>query len=298
MLHIRQIPLPSSFSLRTLIICVTALCIWLGYQVNWIRQREAFLAEQFTRHLKTQRFVLDEQQQTIVLQSDPTFVSEWWHEQLVTGKIAPWPIRWFGEEGVGSLWVVVRESDVTLRTSGDDGLGPVRWPEISTSQPDYRRAKRLFPEAQVRPVRPNEVIRERDRRSGSRSSSGRHIPGVIVREQSQRTTIRLVCDSTAIENSVFAGRFELSQPSDGPVTIGYWTYDGTATTWQGNYDESSDKIVAEPGETTFPFTINIGALTGEQRAAGGATFSIKLDLVIGAVPEIKEKIITILPAKK
>ena len=32
------------FSLRTLFVVVTVVCVWLGYQVNWIRQRHAFLA--------------------------------------------------------------------------------------------------------------------------------------------------------------------------------------------------------------------------------------------------------------
>ena len=34
------------FSLRTFFIAVTVLCLWLGYEFNWIRQRHAFLARQ------------------------------------------------------------------------------------------------------------------------------------------------------------------------------------------------------------------------------------------------------------
>jgi len=44
------IPVPRkrrwSFSLRTLFVLVTLTCCWMGYQLNWIRQRHAFLAEQ------------------------------------------------------------------------------------------------------------------------------------------------------------------------------------------------------------------------------------------------------------
>jgi len=32
------------YSLRTLIIVVTVGCVWLGYQVNWIRERRAAIA--------------------------------------------------------------------------------------------------------------------------------------------------------------------------------------------------------------------------------------------------------------
>jgi hypothetical protein len=34
-----------SFSLRTLFVVVTALWCWFGYQLNWIRQRHAILAD-------------------------------------------------------------------------------------------------------------------------------------------------------------------------------------------------------------------------------------------------------------
>src|SRR5262245_5827234 len=33
-----------AFSLRTLLVVVTIACLWVGYSVNWIRQRHHFLA--------------------------------------------------------------------------------------------------------------------------------------------------------------------------------------------------------------------------------------------------------------
>jgi hypothetical protein len=33
------------FSLRTLLVVVTVGCVWLGFQVSWIRQRQKLLAE-------------------------------------------------------------------------------------------------------------------------------------------------------------------------------------------------------------------------------------------------------------
>jgi len=35
-----------TFSLRTLLVVVTALCAFLAYEMNWIRQRRQFIAEQ------------------------------------------------------------------------------------------------------------------------------------------------------------------------------------------------------------------------------------------------------------
>jgi hypothetical protein len=37
--------LPTSFTLRTLFVVVTVICCVLGYEMNWIRQRHAYLAE-------------------------------------------------------------------------------------------------------------------------------------------------------------------------------------------------------------------------------------------------------------
>src|SRR5688572_20778819 len=33
------------FGLRTMFLLVTVFCVWLGYQLNWIRQRHAALGE-------------------------------------------------------------------------------------------------------------------------------------------------------------------------------------------------------------------------------------------------------------
>lgn len=63
------------FSLRTLFALMTVLCIWLGYQLHWIRERHKALAEL--------------QQPTIVFFSQTP---------------APWSLRWF-ERGVPSIVV-------------------------------------------------------------------------------------------------------------------------------------------------------------------------------------------------
>ncbi len=40
---------PLRFSLRTLFVLVTILCILMGYQLNWIRQRDAALRQRADR---------------------------------------------------------------------------------------------------------------------------------------------------------------------------------------------------------------------------------------------------------
>jgi hypothetical protein len=44
------------FSLRTLLVVVTVLCVWLGYHLNWMRQRRAMAVE----HHATMVFRADE----------------------------------------------------------------------------------------------------------------------------------------------------------------------------------------------------------------------------------------------
>lgn len=276
---------------------ITALAVWLGYNINLIQQRQAFLSDQLARHVATEYTLTFPDNHTERRRIDQQRATEWWHKQLATGQTAAWPLNLFGEAGVGNLWVVVPASDTADRDwqQAKYGLfhGKAIWKEISSLQPDYRRAKRLFPEANVRPVAPDDVIRERN---GGGYSGWNH-PGVTVRNPSRPSTLRVICDEKVVENRVLNGRFVLNAPLEG-VAIIYWhTHDVTATSWSDkNYEETGDMILAEPGQQEFAFTINIGALTAEQRAAGGATFKMDLRTVVGTVPEAKEKTITIVPA--
>ena len=95
-------------------------------------------------------------------------------------------------------------------------------------------------------------------------------------------------------------RIEVTGLSDSAVIVEYRTCDGTATARQGNFEVSSDTMIFRSRQTasSSPFIVWIGRLTAEQRTAGGATFKIKLGTVVGAVAEVKEKTITILPAEK
>jgi hypothetical protein len=75
-----------SFSLRTMFVAVSLFCMWLGYELNWIRERRAFLR--------------------MNMQKDSLAVP------------APWSIRVLGERGYFIVYVQTRYrkviSDETL----------------------------------------------------------------------------------------------------------------------------------------------------------------------------------------
>ncbi len=273
------------FRLRTLMIVITALALWLGYEFNWIHKRHAFLAQQFEYHLAAAPVPSGTERRE--------WVSEWWRGQTAMPGNPPRVLRLLGEVGVGRLSVIVPESDITMRIWESDAAGaPVSWPEIVETQADYRRAKRLFPEAEIVPVRPEHWSRAY--RGGEMSA---WLRPVVIREQASGAKVRLKCDPTVVEGGALSASIDVSAPSHSPVIVPYRTCDGTATVGQGNFIELNDTIVFEAGQTAFPsqFLVQIGWLTDLQRAAGGATFRLKLGVVVGAIADKKELTITILP---
>src|SRR5262245_12715901 len=82
------------FSLRTTFLVVTAISLWLGYEVNWIGQRHAFLARQLN----------------VVRASHPQYQYEsrpW----ATSGAKAPGLLWMFGEKGFSTVVLLIRESD-------------------------------------------------------------------------------------------------------------------------------------------------------------------------------------------
>jgi hypothetical protein len=110
------------FSLRTLFVVVTVFACWLGYELNWIRQRHAFVARQ--NALVIERF--NERYAGMV------------SYQLSITKHAPFPLWLMGEKGIVCFPVLcVRTKDtVPFDRSWDD-------------YPESREARRLFPEAKI-----------------------------------------------------------------------------------------------------------------------------------------------------
>jgi hypothetical protein len=116
------------FSLRALLLLVTAVCIFLGYEMNWVHQRRAFLAEQ-----EEKRKACPALEQ---LQAGSSEVAS------ILKRQAPRFLNLFGERGQGTIWMVF---------SGPDE-------EITSNHPVYVRAQRLFPESHIVPM----LIRGRD----------------------------------------------------------------------------------------------------------------------------------------
>lgn len=67
------------FSLRTLLVLVTVLCVWLGYQLNWIQERRE------ARELLRRNGAM-------------------WSEET-DNTPAPLSLRVFGEKGLGMFWI-------------------------------------------------------------------------------------------------------------------------------------------------------------------------------------------------
>ncbi len=77
------------FSLRTLFVLVTLVCLWLGPALNWMRQRSEARA-----WLKDHGGYVDQN----CFGYDPFVYCPHLHP-------APWNIRILGEAGVASIWV-------------------------------------------------------------------------------------------------------------------------------------------------------------------------------------------------
>ncbi len=108
------------FSLRTLFLVVTAICLWLGYGLHWIKQRHDLLAE------------VEEFLPTL---NDGVPVSRW---TIVKpdGFRAPGMLWFLGERGVQTfpLYIVY---------DNPDQLRPIE------TYPQFQRAQELFPETKV-----------------------------------------------------------------------------------------------------------------------------------------------------
>ena len=68
------------FSLRTMFVVVTVFGCWLGYEMNWIRQRRQVIASPTIQSFPY-----------CLLRTGDTITKEY--------SIAPWPLCWIGETG-------------------------------------------------------------------------------------------------------------------------------------------------------------------------------------------------------
>ena len=116
-----------SYSLRTMFVVLTVFCVWLGYQVNWIRQRTNFIAEQTAHYVQRG--------------GDP---SHWTNSARGTAT-APGLLWLLGETGFEALQFDVAVEDFKPGRPFDS------YPEIKREK---LRVKRLFPEVKLLDVEP------------------------------------------------------------------------------------------------------------------------------------------------
>jgi hypothetical protein len=266
-----------------LFIGITAVCMWLGYEWHWVRQRKEFLAKQLAHHVG--RYPHESR------------VADWWHRQLAVNDRAPGLLWLFGEQGVGRLWVVVPTHDIVQRGWPRDLAGDSTWDEVSALQPDYRRARRLFPEALVTPIRPDDPLPVRTEGLGALGFGGQYFD-VTVREPSiALPKVRLVCAERVEEAATLTAQFVLDRAVAGAVLIRYFTFDRTCS---GRMEETSvsgaDTVCIPPGMTAIALELEIPRLSDAERASGGAHFRIKAGAVAGAVSDFTEVNVVVVPA--
>jgi hypothetical protein len=106
------------FGIGTMFVVVTVFAVFLGYHLNWIRQRHEFIAEQQRRS-----------------GSDVSVVDTNVSDDVTVP--APGLLALFGEHGVVQLGVIIDSDGIPL-----DGPLPVAADEVR-----IQRARKLFPEA-------------------------------------------------------------------------------------------------------------------------------------------------------
>ena len=102
------------YRLRTLMIVITLVCVWLGYHLHWMQQRRDALG-----WVEGQMAYWED----VPIQQGGAF----------PGASAPWRLRMLGTEGVKTISVMAYQEE---------------------ELPKKRELARLFPEAQVRVYTP------------------------------------------------------------------------------------------------------------------------------------------------
>jgi len=130
------------FSLRALMLAVTAICIvtaFSAHHLRWINQRRDYmLNSQYGPGWKTDPSLVGVSRRTVEKNS-PSF----------SDQGAPYLLWLFGERRAVSIWVTVDANDVT-RTGPDTAT-------IKRSHPKVRHVMSLFPECQEFTITCNEM---------------------------------------------------------------------------------------------------------------------------------------------
>jgi hypothetical protein len=135
---------PLQFSVRSLFVVTTVIAAGLAYEVNWIRQRHAFLEDQRRRHAAVWQNLGDDRKRDLL---------EWWQNQQYSDKRAPGLLWIFGESAVDELYIIIPPEEIATGLREIPEFGTCLVYEISPNHTDYRTARRLFPEARVTVMR-------------------------------------------------------------------------------------------------------------------------------------------------
>jgi len=119
---------------RSLFLFVTAVCLFLGYQLEWVRQRHAFLDEQLDTAKARAWWAVHFEGNGIEDEKKRRSIQ---YNVYYTNDPGPWLLWLVGEKRINTLMVQLPDNE--LRSRGDTIL--------ASSQPLLARAKRLFPEA-------------------------------------------------------------------------------------------------------------------------------------------------------
>jgi hypothetical protein len=119
------------FSLRTLLLAVTAICVFSAYQVHWCNQRRDYMLQWPFPGWPANRQLFPAVSRRTIEMNSVSF----------SDRGAPYLLWLFGERRAEAIWLRVGIKDVT-RTGGETAT-------IRRSHPALKRAKSLFPEARV-----------------------------------------------------------------------------------------------------------------------------------------------------
>jgi len=110
------------YRLRTLLIVITLVCVWLAYHLNWIQRRRVAATW---------------------ISSQASYWDDMPIQQGIIPGTAPWRLRTLGAEGVQGISVVVYKEDESRWKGELDRLFPEAKVHVYTPGPGYhgKRAK-------------------------------------------------------------------------------------------------------------------------------------------------------------
>jgi hypothetical protein len=137
--------LPLSISLRILLAMVMAIAAFIAYEANWMHQRRAFLSQERAR----QEAAWSGHESSPYKQQ----WIDWWQMRQESNALAPGLLWLFGESAIRELRVLIPDSDIHRQEAAQE-------PSliICADQRDFRRACRLFPEAEVVPIKMDDYV--------------------------------------------------------------------------------------------------------------------------------------------